>query len=105
MTEIADTMRSDERTAVHHACDSLQALRNLDVVHRRVDVREGAEYAVRFQAALEWRVLLRVESLGLGHATGHPQQDEGVGLRLNLRSPCNCFGSRPSRAASVAPAD
>ena len=36
------------------------------------------------QARFERRVLLGIESLGLRHAAGHPQQDHGVGLRLDL---------------------
>ena len=41
--QVGDDVRADQRAAVHHLGDVLQPLRDLDVVHDRVDGREGAQ--------------------------------------------------------------
>ena len=77
--------RADQRAAVHDFGDALQARGELDVVDRGVDRREGAQHPLRLQAGFERRVALRIEGFGLGHAAGHPEQDEAVGTRRDLR--------------------
>ena len=97
---------ADQRAAIHHARDAFQALRELDVVDRGVDRREGAEHLLGADARRERRVALRIEGLGLRHAAGHPQHDDGVGRgggsggahQLRLAA-----GKRGQRRPAVAP--
>ena len=59
-------------------------------------------------ARRERRVALRIEGLGLRHAAGHPQHDDGIGggLRRLFGAACDArsSGSDPVSAASVAAA-
>ena len=63
--EIARRVGADERAAIHHAGEVFQALRELDVIHLRVDLRERAEHVVRRDALLVRRVAFRIEGLGV----------------------------------------
>ena len=111
--QVGGVERADDRPAVDHARDLLEPGGELDVVDRGVDRRERAQDVLDVDARLERRVPLRVEGFGLGHAAGHPEHDDGIGrsgVRLALaaralprRGP-NEAGSRPAKAASVAPA-
>ena len=47
VAQVGQHVRADQRAAVHHLGDVLQALRDLDVVDDRVDGREGAERSSR----------------------------------------------------------
>src|ERR1051326_1339882 len=80
-TEIASGIGTNQRGAVHHAGDIFKALREFDVVHDRVDLREGAEDLVGFNAAFEGSITFRIESFGVGHTARHPQDDDGIGSR------------------------
>ncbi len=71
--------RPDDRAAVDDAGNLLEALRELDVVHGGGDGGKRAEHFLAGHARLERRVVLRVECLGLRHAAGHPQHDDGIG--------------------------
>ena len=111
--EVGGVERADDGPAVDDARDLLEPGGELDVVDRRVDRRERAEDVLDVDAGLERRVPLRVEGFGLGHAAGHPEHDHGVGLaacRAEALAQACCAealaksGSRPARAASVAPA-
>ena len=67
-------VRADQRAAIHHLGDVLQALRDLDVVDDRVDGREGAE--------------------DLARPAGRPRTACSVSDRTSPARPCR----RPSRA-------
>ena len=64
-TEIARSIGADQRGAVHHAGDVLQAGGELDTVHHRVDLREGAQYRPGFEARRKRSIALRIEGLGV----------------------------------------
>ncbi len=57
---------------------------------------EGAQHAFGLHPGFEGRVALGVEGFGLGHAAGHPEDDDGVGggrnfsagLRQQRLAPC-----------------
>lgn len=49
-TKIAGGVAADQRASIHDAGNSLQPLRELDVVDRRVDGRKRAEHLIRPQA-------------------------------------------------------
>ena len=78
-TEIGRGEGPDHRAPVDDPGDPLESLRELDCVDCRVNRRKRAQHAFDFHAALERRVGLRVERLGLRHSTGHPEHDHGVG--------------------------
>ena len=77
--EIACPVGADERPAIDDGAQALEPCRELDVIDGGVDRGEGAEHLIGLQAARERRVALRVERLRVGHAAGHPQDDERVG--------------------------
>ena len=82
--EIARLIAANQRPAIHHLREMLEALRELDVVDDGIDGREGAEHLLRLQAGRERRVALRIERLRVRHAARHPQHDHAVGGRLDL---------------------
>ena len=84
--EIRGLERANQRSAVHHLRDALEPLRDLDVVHHRVDRRKRAEDSLGPHSRLEGRISLRVECLGLRHSAGHPQDDDGI--RRGFRTGC-----------------
>ena len=84
--QIADAMRADERAAVHDFGDALQAGGDLDVIDCGVDRWKRAQDALRLHAGFKRRVPLGIERFGLGHAARHPEQDEAVGPRRDLRA-------------------
>src|SRR5205085_8285192 len=77
--EIRALKCADYRASVDNASNALQALRELDVIDRGIDSREGAQYFFGAHAGFERSVSLRVEGLCLRHATRHPQNDHRVG--------------------------
>src|ERR1051326_531398 len=76
--EVARSIGSNERGAIHDARNVLQSLGQFDVVNGRVDVRECAQDLLRLKARLKWRVSLWIEGLGMGHAAGHPENNHRV---------------------------
>ncbi len=84
VAQVGDDVRTDERGPVHDLGDVFQPLRELDVVHDRVDGRERTQDFVGGHADLEGGVALGVERLGRRHAAGHPQEDAGVGGGLGV---------------------
>ena len=104
VAEIGRLERADDRAAIHHAGDALEPLRDLDVVDGGIDAGERAQHALGANTRLERRIALRIERLGLRHATGHPEHDDGIGGRVRLPCACSERGSRPTSAESVAPA-
>ena len=77
--EVARRVGADQRGAVHDLRDLFQALREFDVVHGGVDRRERGQDLVGRQAGFVRRVALGIERLGVRHAAGHPEDDDGVG--------------------------
>ena len=76
--EITGLVGPDEGAAIHHRADFFEPLGQLNVIHRRVDRREGAEHLAGREAFLERGVALGVKRLGVGHAATHPEDDHGV---------------------------
>jgi hypothetical protein len=72
VSEIGRLESSDDRAAIHDACDTLETLRDLDVIGGRVDGRKRAQHALGSHAGLERRIALRIPRLGLRHPAGHP---------------------------------
>ena len=83
-TEVRLEGRADERSAVHHLSDVLQALGDLQPVHVGVDRGKGAQDLAHVQAHLEGMVALRIKRVGRGHSASQPDQDAGVGFRLRM---------------------
>ena len=81
--EVAGLVGADERAAIHHRANFLEPLGQLDVIHRRVDRREGAEHLAGREAFLERRVALGVKRLGVGHTAAHPEDDHAIGGGLD----------------------
>lgn len=77
--QVAGGVRADQRRAIHHAGDVFKALGEFDIVDDGIDLREGAEDLVGFDAAFEGGVTFRIERFSVGHAAGHPENDDGVG--------------------------
>ena len=87
-SEITGRVRANQRAAIHHVRDTLQTLRDLDVIDSRVDRREGAQHLLRLEAHLERRIALRIERLGVRHPAGHPEDDHGIGSRRQSLAFC-----------------
>src|SRR4051812_38456448 len=67
MTQIADTVCTNQRSAIHHLRYPLQSFGDLDVIDCRIDRIEGAEDLRTAHSWLERSLLLRIEGLGLRH--------------------------------------
>ena len=83
--EVGAHLRANQRAAVHHLGHVLEALAYLDVIHRRINCREGAQHLIALEAFLERRVAFGIKRLRRCHAAGHPAQDHRVGLGIELR--------------------
>src|SRR3954469_14793597 len=92
-TEVGGVERADDGSAIDHAGNLLQSLREFDVVDRRIDRWKRTEHVGDVHAGSERRVALRIERFGLGHAAGHPQDDDGVGSRRDLLGLSRSTGS------------
>ena len=101
--QIAGLIRPDQRSSIHHSRDLLQPLRDLDVVHRRIDRRERAQHAIRFQPRFIRRVALRVEGFGLRHAPAI-QSTINVSAVGSIFDAASLFGAPPASAANAAAA-
>src|SRR5215471_8551156 len=84
--EIAGLIGPDQRRTIHYARDLFETLRDLDVVHGRINLWKRTQHAIRFKTCLKRRESLWIESLGLRHAARHPKQDESIGGRRELRA-------------------
>src|SRR4051812_8643718 len=82
--EIARSVGTNQRGAIHYAGDFLQSLRNFDVIDRGVDARKSREHLVGGQTSFVRSIALRVECLRVGHPTAHPQDDDRVRRGLDL---------------------
>ena len=84
LPHVAGHVRADQRAAVEDGSDLLEPLRNADIVDDRRDRRKRAQHLVGGEPLFKRRVAFRVERLGVGHAAGHPQDDEAVGRRRDF---------------------
>ena len=64
---------------IDNPADALQSLRDLDIVDGRVDRRKSAQHVIGLHAGGIGGVSLGIESLGVRHAAGHPQDDQRIG--------------------------
>ena len=83
-SKVANAVRPQQSTAIHHSCDTVEALRDLDIVDGGIDCRKSAEHLFYANSGGKRSVLLRIERLGLRHASRHSQQDHGVSRGLDL---------------------
>ncbi len=77
--EVRLHVRADERGAVHHLGDLIEAGADFHAIKRRVDGRKSAEDPVHRQAFLEWLVAFGIKGFRCRHAASHPQQDATIG--------------------------
>ena len=84
-SQIAGGVRANQARSVHHRRDVLQPLRNLDVIHRRIDRGKRAEHLVRRHPGRKRRVFFRIEGFGGRHPAPHPQHNHGIGGGLRRR--------------------
>ena len=64
MSKVSRSIGSYQCATIHHASNSDQSFRNLDVITNGVNRGKGAEYFLGRHAFFEWHVLLRIECLG-----------------------------------------
>ena len=84
VAQVRQHVRANERGAVHDAGDVFQTCRDLDIIDGRVDRREGAHHLFDREAHFERHVAFRVEVVGCRHTAGHPEDDAGIGGRLEM---------------------
>ena len=77
--QVSQTVTANQGGPIHHLGQAVEAAGELDAVHHRVDGGKRAQHPFRLDARFERGVVLGVEGFGLSHASGHPEQNHGVG--------------------------
>ena len=80
MAEVGLDGGADEGAAVHHFGEFLEAFGEIDSADRGGDGGKSAADVGDGEAFSEGLVVLGVEGVGCGHASGHPDEDAAVGL-------------------------
>src|SRR5439155_15562586 len=74
-TEVPGRVTANQGSAVHHARNFFQPGGEFDVIDSGINRRESAAQLGGFHAALEWRVVFRIERFRVRHAAGQPEYD------------------------------
>src|SRR3954471_10468873 len=99
-SQIARGVTANERSAIHYCGHLFQALRKLDVIDGGINRWKSAEHLVRIQSGFVRRVALGIEGFGVGHASAHPKDNDGIGSGAALHGVARidgpCVRSRQS---------
>ena len=110
MPHIGGYVRANQRSLVHHFANGLQSFGKMNAIQHRRHRLERTQHPVAFHALFKRRIAFGVKGFGMGHAAGHPEQNDRIGgavvwpgFRVRLQPDSRLdMGAPAAKAAMVA---